>query len=101
MMRKPSVASAGPKTPPPVLAKQREAIYAQRLTLLRSHGYEPVFVDSEGRVVVRVNDSNIDSLEAALYRRVWGLEWPVVRSERWSDQKPASLEHQLLFTSHG
>ena len=78
---------------------EKEALYSEKLSCLRRHGYKSVGVDGEGRLVVEVDDSKVDSVEAALYRRVWGPEWPIVRSGAWRDG--IQLDEQLLFTSNG
>jgi hypothetical protein len=84
----------------PITHSEKQALYGEKLQRLRAaDGYKSVMVDSEGRLVVVVDDTNIDSDEASLYRRVWGSEWPTVRSEPWRDGK--AVDEQLLFTSRG
>ena len=78
----------------------RRAVYDAVLArLCKAGGYTSVSVDLEGRGVAVVDDSNIDSFRAELFRRVWGVEWPSVRSECWTDSK---RDHeQLQFNSRG
>jgi len=89
---------AKPPSAPPQMSK--EQVYAGKLALLRSRGYRSVKVDWDGRIVVEVDDSNIDHERAESFRRVWGPEWPVVRSDRWNPMQPAD-DRQLEFNSRG
>ena len=50
---------------------------------LRKKGYRRVSIDAEGRIAVEVDEARLSPEDHELYRRVWGPEWPVVRSDRW------------------
>ena len=90
----------------PVKAKQQnstcetpESIRERKVRALRERGYRRVWVDSDGRICVEVDDSDIWGERAALFRRVWGPEWPVVRSERWMNILKPTPEAQFQFQS--
>ena len=78
----------------------RKAVYSEVIACLQKAGsYTSVGVDLDGRVVVVVDDSQIDFLRAQLFSQVWGSEWPTVRSEKWIDAKKDY--EQLQFNSRG
>ncbi len=56
-------------------------VRARKMAALRDKDYRRVDVDLDNRIVVEVHEERF--AEPELYRRVWGPEWPVVRSERW------------------
>lgn len=82
------------------MAKQlqsKEQTIAAKIAQLQTH-YKRVWFE-DGRLCVEVDDSKADPEYVRLSRRVWGNEWPIVRSAAWrEDLQP---EQQLQFASHG
>jgi hypothetical protein len=78
-------------------ATPEEAVRTQKMVPLLRKGYRRVYADREGRIAVEVHEERY--AEPELYRRVWGPEWPVVRSQRWRNPKFVPDEAQFTFHS--
>ncbi|HZT29222.1 MAG TPA: hypothetical protein VFA33_05030 [Bryobacteraceae bacterium] len=76
---------------------QEEAIRRRKVRDLRAKGYRRVETDYAGRIVVEVHEAHFSPEQHELFRRVWGPEWPVVRSEPWREKVPP--ESQFEFRS--
>jgi hypothetical protein len=49
------------------------------------------------RIVVEVDENRYAYADHELYRRVWGIDWPVVFSARFDERRPA--KEQFGFRS--
>ncbi len=75
----------------------QEIVRSQRINALREKGYRRVYADPDGRIAVEVHEERF--AEPEMYRRAWGPEWPIVRSERWRNPKTTPDERQFQFQS--
>jgi hypothetical protein len=75
----------------------QEIVRARKITALREKDYRCVYADLDRRVAVEVHEERY--AEPELYRRVWGPEWPVVRSEPWRNPKTTPDAAQSEFHS--
>ncbi|MCL5744352.1 MAG: hypothetical protein M1541_10565 [Acidobacteria bacterium] len=62
---------------------REEMVRARKVAALRERDYARVYTDLTGRIAVEVHEEGFSPEQHELFRRVWGPEWPVVRSERW------------------
>lgn len=76
---------------------QEDVVRTRKMRALKGKGYRRVGADLAGRIVVEVKEEHF--LDPELFRRVWGLEWPVVRSEPWRKGKKIPAESQFEFHS--
>ena len=83
------------KKKPRCAVRDAQALRDAKVRALRSRDYRSVEMDLDGRIVVEVNADRYTATE--LFRRVWGPEWPVVRSEGFDERKP--LNEQFEFHS--
>jgi hypothetical protein len=66
---------------------REQIVRARKITALREKGYHRVYADLDGRIAIGVHEERFSPEQHELFGRVWGPEWPVVRSDRW---KPAT-----------
>jgi hypothetical protein len=60
-----------------------QIVRARKINALREKDYLRVYADLDGRIAVEVHEARFSPEQHELFRRGWGPEWPVVRSERW------------------
>lgn len=78
--------------------EEADAVRETRVKYLRaSKRFLSVNVDSDGRIVVVVDDDGVEN--PALFRKTWGEEWPTVRSSKFNEREKAA--DQFLFRSRG
>jgi hypothetical protein len=78
---------------------QEESTRSRKMSALTGKGYRRVEADYAGPIVVEVHEANFSFEQHALFRRVWGPEWPVVRSEPWHPNAKAPADSQFEFRS--
>ncbi len=62
---------------------REEIVRSRKINALRDKDYRRVYADLDGRIAVEVHEERFSPEQQELLRRVWGPEWPVVRSDRW------------------
>ena len=68
-------------------------VRSRKIKMLSAKGYRSVATDLAGRIVVEVHQEHF--AEPELYRRVWGPDWPIVRSEPWHKNTPNDLQFEF------